>query len=206
MTVSQDKRQMQGSIYKLIFKAFYFFFLSSFYTRLIYFPLYLKQLGLSASYVGILAGVIPFVRGVGAPILGYVADRTKLRKAVFLLSVSAHTLLPVLLLIPRPDEPTCQSIVAMEARKYAYNRTNFTLDVNFSNKSLPSRRMFNPPNEAGSEEIDLGQSEDMFQVFLVLLVLSTVCEFIAVPAKGLIYSALLETLEKDTTSYGKFRL
>lgn len=46
----------------------------------------------------------------------------------------------------------------------------------------------------------------MFQVFLVLLVLSTICEFFAAPTKGLADSALLENLEGDATNYGKFRL
>lgn len=151
MTVPQNRRQWSIDRSKLAFQAFYYFFLSSFYTRIIYFPLYLKQLGLSASYAGILTGVIPFIRGAGAPILGYVADKTKLRKAVFLLSITVHTLTPILQLIPQTDEPTCQSTVAMGTKEFAYNKTNYTLDTtnqsSFSNESLAHHKMFTQCNE-----------------------------------------------------------
>ncbi|KAJ7388154.1 hypothetical protein OS493_039529, partial [Desmophyllum pertusum] len=97
----------------------------------------LPKLGLSASYVGILTGMTPFIRGAGAPILGYVADKMNLRKIVFMLSISAHTLTPILLLIPRPTEPICQSSVAMETLQRIYNDTipNNTNHYN-SNKSM----------------------------------------------------------------------
>ena len=104
---------------KFIFQAFYFFFLSAFVTRLVYLPIYLKQLGLNASYAGILAGVIPFARGAGAPIMGYAADETNSRKLVFLVSLASQTLAPVLLLIPRPSGPECQSGVAMETPNHS---------------------------------------------------------------------------------------
>ena len=108
---------------KVVFQAFYFFFLSAFVTRLVYFPIYLKQLGLSASYAGILSGVNPFARGAGAPIMGYVADETNSRKLVFLVSLASHTLANMLLLIPRPSELECQSRVAMDTPKHPYNKT-----------------------------------------------------------------------------------
>ena len=175
---------------KFIFQAFYFFFLSAFITRLVYFPIYLKQLGLSASYVGILLGVIPFARGAGAPIMGYVADETNSRKLVFLLSLASHTILPILLLIPRTSQPECQSGVAMEAPRLPYNKT-------WMEKSL---------NKTGDQE-DTGQSQELLQIFLFLLVLFTVLEFIAAPAKNLADTALLGNLDStETTNYGRFRM
>jgi len=135
---------------KLIFQAFYFFFLSAFITRLVYFPIYLKQLGLNASYVGILLGVIPFARGVGAPIMGYVADKTNSRKLVFLVSLASHTLVPILLLIPRTSKPECQSRVAIETPKQPYNKT-------WMEKSL---------NKTSNQE-DTGQSQELLQIFLI---------------------------------------
>ena len=175
---------------KVIFQAFYFFFLSAFVTRLVYLPIYLKQLGLSASYAGILSGVIPFARGAGAPIMGYLADETNSRKLVFLVSLASQTLAPVLLLIPRPSKPECQSRVAMETPKHSHNRT-------WIEKSL---------NKTSDQE-DTGQSQELLQIFLILLVLFIITEFIAAPTKNLADSALLENLDStESTNYGRYRM
>ncbi|XP_078350307.1 major facilitator superfamily domain-containing protein 6-like [Oculina patagonica] len=172
------------------FQAFYFCFLSSFAAKLVYLPIYLKQLGLSASYVGILLGMIPFARGAGAPIMGYVADETNSRKLFFLVSIATHTIAPLLLLIPIPSEPECQSKVAMAKIEKPPNGT-------FQNKSgiLTS-----------NDEVDPYQSPDLLQIFLILSVLFIVTEFIAAPTKNLADSALLEKLDNGSSNYGKFRL
>ena len=173
---------------KFTFQAFYFFFLSAFVTRLVYLPIYLKQLGLHASYVGILTGVIPLARGAGAPIMGYVADETNSRKLVFLVSLASQTLAPVLLLIPRPSKPECQSRIAMET--HPYEKASLEKSLNKT-----------------SDQEDTGQSQELLQIFLALLVLFIVVEFIAAPAKSLADSALLENLDStDSTNYGRFRM
>ncbi|KAL9954965.1 hypothetical protein ACROYT_G042556 [Oculina patagonica] len=203
-----------------IFQAFYFFFLSAFATRLIYLPIYLKQLGLSASYVGILSGVIPFTRGAGAPIMGYVADETNSRKLVFLLSIASHTLTPILLLIPRPSEPECQSYVVMEMPEKPYNaafynksdirttkllnQANTNHDYSFLNESKLVLPESNP--QKASDQVDFEQRQDLLNLFLILLMLFIVTEFIAAPTKNLADSALLENLDSESTNYGKFRL
>ena len=175
---------------KVIFQAFYFFFLSAFMMRLVFLPIYLKQLGLNAAYVGILLGVIPFARGVGAPIMGYVADETNSRKLVFLVSLVLHTLVPVLLLIPRPSVPECQSRVAMETPKHPYKKT-------WMEKSL---------NKISIQE-DTGQSQELLQIFLILLILFIITEFITAPTQSLADSALLENLDStESTNYGRLRM
>ena len=93
-----------------IFKAFYFFYWSAAVIKMAYPPVYFKQLGLGASYVGVLSGTVPFIRGVSAPLVAYLADKTNKRKTVFLVSVAAHTVTPILLLIPRPGKHLCSSL------------------------------------------------------------------------------------------------
>ena len=190
MSGKEWKRHLSFDRTKVIFQAFYFFFLSAFVTRLVYLPIYLKQLGIRASYAGILSGVIPFARGAGAPIMGYVADETNSRKLVFLVSLASQTLAPVLLLIPRPSEPECQSRVAMETPKHSSNRT-------WMEKSL---------NKTSDQEVT-GQSQELLQIFFILLVLFIITEFIAAPTKNLADSALLENLDStESTNYGRFRM
>ena len=175
---------------KLKFQAFYFFFLSAFMMRLVYLSIYLKQLGLNASYAGILLGVLPFARGAGAPVMGYAADETNSRKLVFLVSLVLHSLVPILLLIPRPSKPECQSRIAMETLKHIFNKTRME-------KSLTKI----------SDQEDTGQSQELLQIFLILLVLFIITEFIAAPTQSLADSALLENLDStESTNYGRFRM
>jgi len=54
---------------------------------------------------------------------------------------------------------------------------------------------------------DAGQSQELLRIFLVLLALFIVTEFIAAPAKSLADSALLENLDStESTNYGRFRM
>lgn len=199
------------------FKAFYFCFIASFLLKLIYLPIYLKQLGLSASYVGILLGMIPFARGAGAPIMGYAADETNSRKLVFLVSIATHTIAPLLLLIPRPSEPECQSNVSTEkpyngtfhnktgtVTSKLLNTVNTNSNYSFLNGSMLVLRQSN--SQKAGDQADFEHSQDLLQIFLILLVLFFVTEFIAAPIQNLADSALLENLDIGPTDYGKFRL
>ena len=87
-----------------IFKAFYFFDWSAAVIKMAYPPVYFKQLGLGAGYVGVLSGTVPFIRGVGTPLVAHQAHKTNKRKPIFLVRVAAHTITPVLLLISRPGK------------------------------------------------------------------------------------------------------
>ncbi|XP_001639031.2 uncharacterized protein LOC5519111 [Nematostella vectensis] len=91
----------------LVLKLFYFFGLSSLSLKVVYMPLYFKQVGLPASYAGILAGIPPFIRGGGALFLGFLADKFNLRRNLFLVSLVANMVIPLLCLIPRVEYPAC---------------------------------------------------------------------------------------------------
>ena len=195
------------------FQAFYFLFLSAFSTKLTYLPIYLKQLGLSASYVGILTGITPFTRGAGAPIIGYLADETNSRKLIFLVSTATATLAPILLLIPRPSKPVCQSHGAMETTVHPYNKTfpnTFSIRtgefLNSVNANHDLHQFLNESKFISKTSLQKMKSkEDLLQIFIILLVLLIVTEFIAAPIQNLTDSALLENLGDESTDYGKFR-
>lgn len=91
----------------VVCKAFYFFFFSSFVLRFIYTPVYLKQLGLSPSYVGILSGTGPVLRAFGGLFFCYIADKTKSRKVIFVISVLAAAATPFLTTLVQPHKQFC---------------------------------------------------------------------------------------------------
>lgn len=108
--VKQTKDTVQNSFEKhplVVLKLFYFFALSSFSLKVVYMPLYFKQVGLPALYAGILAGLPPFIRGFGALLLGMIADKLKKRRILFLISLVANATIPLLCLIPRVEYPVC---------------------------------------------------------------------------------------------------
>lgn len=108
--VKQTKDTVQNVFEKkplVVLKLFYFFALSSFSLKVVYMPLYFKQVGLPALYAGVLAGLPPFIRGFGALLLGMIADRLKKRRILFLISLVANATIPLLCLIPRVEYPVC---------------------------------------------------------------------------------------------------
>ena len=80
----------------VIFRAFQFFFVSTTVMKVAFYPVYFKQLGIGANYAGILSGAAPFARSLVAPLLGYLADKTNRRKPLFLVSLAAQAVTPIL--------------------------------------------------------------------------------------------------------------
>ena len=205
-----------------IFKAFYFFFVSAMVMKIAFSPVYYRQLGLSASYTGILSGTAPFIRGVGAPLLGYLADKTSKRKLVFLVSMTANAITPILVLIPRPGEQVCklsrvnrghrqpchlihkgenhtQCIHSVESDVTNLNTTEYllhhNLEIHTSNTSANIQQI-------NTNEYD----KEVRTVFLIQMALLLIGEFIAAPARNLADAVLLETLASESSSYGAYRL
>ena len=218
-----------------IFRAFYFFFMSAAVIKFAYPPVYFKQLGLGASYAGLLSGTVPFIRGVGAPLVAYLADKTNKRKPIFLVSVAAHTVTPVLLLIPRPGKQLCSFLrknqysseivtnlsqlqnssqddayLKTEHGKYNYTKqihTEYSAEIKLRTSEHPLRRnSVNRLNWNIKEAGSDGNTKELQTIFLILLAFYTVGEFVGAPARNLADSALLETLGSESSNYGDYRL
>ena len=71
----------------LVPKGFFFFFYASNGVLMPYLILFFKQLQLSASQVGIVAGMKPYIAFIFIPIWGYIADKTKKAKWIYTLAM-----------------------------------------------------------------------------------------------------------------------
>ena len=203
----------------LIFKAFYFFFVSATVMKLAFSPVYYRQLGLSASYTGILLGTAPFIRGVGAPLLGYLADKMNKLKPVFLVSMTANAIAPILVLIPRPGEQVCKlSRVNRGHRQPCHlrhkgeNHTQCIQSVESEVTNLKTSEYFLHHNDTSNTRANIQQTntneydKEVRTVFLIQMALLVIGEFIGAPARNLADAGLLETLGSKSSSYGAYRL
>ena len=96
----------------LFYKAFYFLFFAGFGASFPYMALYFKQIGLSASSVGILAGIRPIIQFISGPFWAILADRFKARKAVLLFSILSWLVMTLALLIPTTHKTQCKTFMA----------------------------------------------------------------------------------------------
>ena len=92
----------------LVYKAFYFFFLSAFGSIFPYLPVYFRQIGLPASQVGLLIGVRPIVQLASAPFWAIVADKYRKRKAVLVMSTLAWLIMTLSLAFVEPTNVICE--------------------------------------------------------------------------------------------------
>lgn len=68
------------------YQAFYFIFYGGYIPFLLYFPIYLKHIGLNAAQVGVIGGVRPIFQSIATPLLVLVGDRLRSRKLLFVIS------------------------------------------------------------------------------------------------------------------------
>ena len=195
--------------------------------KLVYPPLYVRQLGLGASYAGILSGTAPFIRGVGAPLLGYLADKTNTRKLVFLVSLAAHAVTPILLLIPRPGKQLFNFKREHESsRGFSTNLNTFEISSDQAsylkmmhqkgNQTQQIHSALEPSEQFLRRNSDIHADEfngnnhrmtsEMQTIFLILMSFSAIGEFVSAPARNLADSALLETLGSESSRCGEYRL
>ena len=90
------------------YQAFYFIYYGGYIPFLLYFPIYLKHIGLTATNVGIISGVRPMMQSVATPLLTLISDRLKSRKLLFIAScLIAITKLICLFLLLKPSHQRC---------------------------------------------------------------------------------------------------
>ena len=186
-----------------LFKAFYFFFIPASTGVSSYFPIYLKQLGLSASYAGILAGLAPVLAGIGATVFGFVADKNKLWKLILLVSLAANAITPVLYVIPQPDKGECNKQTTDATHAPGGSELNDTNENKQLYLGVGKHISYN-----GSMQMQLNKSMTKSDeaLFWILFAMVVIGEFLCGPALSMVDAALLQALGADSHHYGAFML
>ena len=107
----------------LVYKAFYFFFLSGFGSIFPYLPVYFRQIGLPASQVGLLLGLRPIVQFASAPFWAIMADKYRKRKSVLVMSVMSWLIMTMALAFVEPTNEICEIRQGNDTHNRVYNYT-----------------------------------------------------------------------------------
>ena len=218
----------------LKFKMFYFLFFAGFGSTFPYLGIYFKQIGLNASYVGILAGVRPLIQFVSGPFWAVLADKYKARKFILLFSIFAWLIMTLLLAFPRPHNEICKLTntsrpniqIVGKNRNDLGNKKSIIPSIAFHGHigefsvlkaCLPecsstrdrSKRTLPQPSQARYYEVTYVIQRDQNElrdIFIVLLILIVVGEFLEAPSFIMTDTALLESLGDEGRHYGKTRL
>lgn len=136
----------------LVYKAFYFFFLSGFGSIFPYLPVYFRQIGLPASQVGLLLGLRPIVQFASAPFWAIMADRYRKRKSVLVMSVISWLIMTMTLAFVEPTNEICEIRQGNDTHQHVVNYTK--VKTGFFRRSL-----WLPLTEADTQTGDATQQQ-----------------------------------------------
>ena len=198
----------------LVPKFFYFFFLSGQGSLLPYLSLFFKELELSASQVGIISGIKPYIAFICIPLWGALADRYKKSRLIFVISLLAIAagmvaiaLVPVNLcdeqhLITKPSRTKRNSSDWNPA--YVEQLAKMT-EQSFEEAPWP---LPNDPSDIAFKSEDTNHKNIITRSFVYLLMVTILSTIFACPGLTIADHATVQLLKdhEETHTYGKQRL
>ncbi|KAK3736142.1 hypothetical protein QZH41_015531, partial [Actinostola sp. cb2023] len=195
----------------LIPKGFYFFFFSAQGSLLPYLSLFLKQLELPASQVGIVTGIKPYIAFFFIPIWSAVADRYQKSKLLFVISMLAINVGLVAYAFTPIDLCEEDHLVSKKTRHLAPRNSNLSTYLEQLSMMAEDSLDETPwPQAVGTSFQDTGQvhNDKTMGVFLYLLLVTIFSSILSCPSLTLGDSATVQQLKEnnETHKYGKQRL
>lgn len=161
-----------------------------------YTPLYLKQIGYSASFIG-LAPILGLVtQTVGIPLLGYLADKYRARKLLLFLSVLISIPSTLLFLAAPIPEPICN--LTTKNASEGDNNTSSNRTYNFTKSpsvSPSSRTKIQDDSDYGSGRLKF------FIIFIILRGIFELCKRLTIT---LVTVAAMSHLKQDKSKFGYY--
>lgn len=194
----------------LIPKGFYFFFFSAQGSLLPYLSLFLKQLELPASQVGVVTGIKPYIAFFFIPIWSAVADKYRISKPLFIVSMLAINLGLVAYAFVPVDLCEEDHVVSKKVREATQNVTSLMEKLSrIAEDSLDETPWPQSQEEGTAFQYDGNtHSKKTMGVFLYLLLITVFSTTISCPSLTLGDSATVQQLKEndETHKYGKQRL
>lgn len=178
-----------------------------------YTPLYLKQLGYNATFIGLVPILGLFTQIVGIPLLNYLADKYRARKLFLFLCILISIPCALLFLAAAIPKPICEvtmqnqtlgnnTIVASWNTTHRYNHSSFVVkrSVDFSS--------FSDTNETSSSDLKIKPDDKLdshrIGFFVLFLILRGIFELTKRLTVTLITVAAMTHLKQDESKFGYY--
>ncbi|EDO42916.1 predicted protein [Nematostella vectensis] len=198
----------------LIPKGFYFFFFAAQGSLLPYLSLYLKQLELPASQVGIITGIKPYIAFFFIPVWSAIADKYRISRLLFFISTIAinlgllsYAFAPMDLCEDKSLRNVTKFHRSVEFHGIPYN-ISYMERVTEMAQDSSDLTPWPQGDQIAFEGTDTYHSAKKTQVFLYLLLVTVFFTVISCPSLTFGDSATVQLLREnnETHKYGKQRL
>ena len=191
----------------------FFLFKSSVCTVEEYTPLYLTQLGYSATFVGLAPILGLFTQTVGIPSISYLADKFRARKLTLFLSISTSIPCALLFLAAPIPKPICEGTTPNQTPENntiiaSWNTTHHYDNSSFVVKQPAGSSSFSDTKEATSGHLKIIADNKLdsrrIEFFVIFLILRGIFELTKRLSVTLITVAAMTHLKQDKSKFGYY--
>lgn len=193
----------------LKYKSFFFFFGGAIGCVFPYFSVYFKQLGLSPTQIGVIAGLRPMIGFCSGSVWGSIADRFRLRRIVLVCSAAGWlAFITSIGFVPPPkrSEDQCYYVNDYIGGNLSYpDPGSAFLEEHFYDLHKP-RSDITPDENLQESRGWLYDYSDLYRVYITIMVLVILGELVQAPCGALADSACIEHLgDRNFNQYGHQR-
>ena len=167
-----------------------------------YTPLFMKQMGFTAVFIGLSPMLGLLTQIVGTPLIGFLADKLRCRKLFLFMSLLVLIIVTVLFTAPRPphepcDKSTRNSSVGNRTTAQSTYRKNLTSDEMLTR--LDGNRFSRGDH---TELIEQTANEERIKIFVIILILRGILELLRRLTLTFLTVATMTHLQNDKTKFG----
>ena len=176
-------------------------------------PLFMKQMGFAAAFIGLSPILGVLTQMVGTPLIGFLADKFRSRKLFLFISLLVLIIVTALFAVPRPTDQPCD--VSTGNSSFG----NHTTAPNTS-RGLVRDKMSYRENSTRSDEvstrldgnrfsrddrtelIEQTANEELIKIFMIILILRAILELLRRLTLTFLTVATMTHLQNDKTKFG----
>ena len=167
-----------------------------------YTPLFMKQMGFTAVFIGLSPMLGLLTQIVGTPLIGFLADKLRCRKLFLFVSLLVLIIVTVLFTAPRPPDQPCDK----SPRNSSFgNRTSAqsTYRKNLTSEEMPTKLDGNRFSSVDRIElIEQTANEERIKIFVIILILRGILELLRRLTLTFLTVATMTHLQNDKTKFG----
>ena len=166
-------------------------------------PLFMKQMGFAAVFIGLSPILGVLTQMVGTPLIGFLADKLRSRKLFLFISLLVLIIVTALFAVPKPPDQTCD----VSTRNSSFG--NHTTARNTSEGLLGDKMSYR--KNSTSDEVSTGDrteliertaNEERIKILVIILILRAILELLRRLTLTFLTVATMTHLQNDKTKFG----